>query len=421
MQSHIPHIPHSPLSTTIRFPLFALFAAILFSFAPDLARAQDSITYYLRTEAHPFPARHLNIARNRLDLSDEQYSQARDLWEGTNEEILRTRIRLRRKEQALQFQFEDGNFKEDKYTAAWLELTRDNLTEKVRLEESMLSDLRSLLTETQTPNWDKFLRDRRIECLKDSSFIAWPTINDLLDAMKLSDAELDAIQEPLEEHLTEFDTVVKSFLAQRKVVIALNRDKPDGDHESERAKLRTQSAAVRESILKGIRSVGSKLPFEKAQDLQLRYEEMETARLSGWTKAIREEPFRDYLAISSLTKTQKNQLEEIANNLDRRSLRLYSKHTLEDRNRMLGLPDPKDAPSYDWEKFSIEHNAIRKEARTRSWAVLTDAQKKAYTDGTDIPTRRDNRSSRFGRDSQYEDPTENPHNQFGMDDYYEQD
>lgn len=394
--------------------ILSLLLTLLF-LSPAPTNAQDSLTYYLRTEAHPFPARHLNIARNRFDLSDEQYSQARALWEGTNEEILRTRIRMRRKEQALQYKYEDGTLKEDKYTEAWLELTRENLSEKVRLEESMLSDLRSLLTDSQAADWDKFLRDRRIECLRDSSFIAWPTINDLLDAMKLSDAEYDAIKEPLEEHLTEFDIVVKSFLAQRKVVIALNRDKPNEDHETERSKLRTQSAAVRESILKGIRTIGSKLPQEKAQDLQLRYEEMETARLSGWTKSSREEPFRDYLAIPTLTKAQKTQLEEIASNLDRRSLRLYSKYTLEDRNRMLGLPEPKDAPEYNWEKFSKEHNAIQKEARNRAWAILTEAQKNAHTDGTDIPIRR---NSRGGNNSQYEEPTEDPDNQFGMDEYY---
>jgi len=362
---------------------FKLIACLIVLLAVR-ADGQDVLSQHLRDTSNPFVFRDLQAARSVLHLNPDQFAAARLLWEGMNADLERARTKMRRQEERDQEAISAGDITDEQHSQRSREALKVFLGRRFTVEETLLNDLHATLTDSQAALWPIYLRTRRELALRDSGFVAWPSIGEVLDSMKLTQEETGAIAETLEQHLSDLDSAVRNFFAIRKPLIEHIREH-GGTDEALAAKLRAASQSVREALQRGLREVAAKLPNERAEQLRARYDETETRRLCGWTPLDKQPPFNEFLAISTLSKAQRAGLRDLAASIDRECLRASLKSAQFARARLLEQPYSEKDAQTQGEEVNKQMTLLMKDLRKRAMAILTADQIHAYEEGEEPP------------------------------------
>ncbi len=355
------------------------------------ARAQELISPYLEEGTEPFSLFDVLALTRRAAFNDEKLAAARDILEGSRIELAIAQRVLDRTRWRIDLEHPEDDPKHAKPREQALKHAQSTFRSKSEeIEKGFLADMRMLLGSSQEPQWEKYLRDRRLYAFWMTSGVGGIVrIGTVLEHLELSDQERAGIARPLAEHEDEVDKAICDYLAIRRQQLAA-QEAADGDLPADQAEsysTRTKATLVRaaESIARAVKTISAELTPEHAIAFAARFD-VQRARLLLSATALEQDPeVGEIVRISTLTRDQKLRLRQLIRKADEEIARNYRPVLAAFDARLAGNDYNFDQEAY--EKATKAAAPVYAKLRKEMLEVLTSEQRRAMDEGAEPPLR----------------------------------
>lgn len=360
-----------------------------------LVRAQESIAADTYLNQQIISVEDVETLTELAQLSDDQVQAARELLRGARSDLAVSKRRFERAEQEIDdffTDYEDPVVKKkasDQYTTAWKRYLEDSQ----KAEKQFMTDLKSLLDETQAESWTRYERSRRRLLLKYCDNGVRVDLVEELRGMKLTSEERAMIKDSVERYESELDKLIGERRAMTKELGEFQprewymEDRPDKPQVRERMEELDKRIAAHQQQFS--RMIAASLQGQRGDELVARYNRV-TQR--GWFR-----PLDDWERIRTLTKLrgisdeQRDRISALAKKSDEEMIKLIRPYVqaLREREEGRGPKDDKyeEIQTQAWKDYA----KVRAKLWKDSLDVLTPEQRAGYQDGTDPADERPER------------------------------
>ncbi|MCC6426790.1 MAG: hypothetical protein IT435_08200 [Phycisphaerales bacterium] len=336
-------------------------------------------------ERQVFIVRDLIVLRDTVGLGPDQLGAARDLLSGY---LSQCGDVARRTERLTSRAYSDLSYEmisSDEYNQFRFRMREQRIAGRIAAEQSLLDDLRAILTEEQQGRWDMFMKARRALAVQRARLMPWAMIGDVLGEFGLTPAEKSSLEAVVAREMDELDRPIREYLGIHGELDARQHSlKRDFDKERQIEKDRGEACLkLDERVQQAIRMIAGELGGDRGEALRAFHEGLRTQRVMKWTPLRRERPMRDYREVSTLSADQKKRIDDLIAVGEVERQVIYKQYTQFQRLAYAGqqLPQPesgqiREAADKAWdERFDRLKSDVR--------GVLTDQQRQAYDDGTE--------------------------------------
>jgi hypothetical protein len=386
--------------------------ALAIAWAAPQTRAQEVISGEVSLGSSLFTVEDLENLSEAAELTKEQQEAARELMRGAMARARTITLRAHRNMQG----WEDVDPADmENAMAEWKERGEKQREEVLDLEKSVMNDLKTLLEPKQADEgWPKFERARRRLLLRTVQQVQQRTamaqqeegsfnymshmyegdVPDLIGtvrASKLSDADMSAIQMPLEQYASNIDMLVREYRTAAASLLSKQDAMFFGAfHHAELTK--DQAGTIEEKIKKmrmahvrAAKQVGETLKGE-GRERFLR-QRMRAEQRWQWQPSKRLPQVRAVLKIRSLSESQRSKINELIKQADGKLIESAAQ-TLHDQDEAILLEKKPDEEN-PWASMQTPEamERVKNESRIRRDLVrdivaeLNDTQRNAYETG----------------------------------------
>ncbi len=362
---------------------------------PPARPADEILSPCINFWASPFGEPDVTRLKRLASLNADQTAAAYDILDAAQRELAMARRRLLIAYERLIEERPDVEKDAASRAAAKPLLTRF-LRAREEVERNYLTELKLLVPDGATRAWDEFLIARRgaIPELRES--VPWPTVEQVIERSDLDPQQRRLAESALQQYRDDITPAVSGLLTdigqfRRAGEMRWLFDEPEPDAEAFQARTIAASRRIRDVVDRGVKSACAALPSDVAARLMTTYETERTLRIGRVQRAEQDNTVREVLTVSTITPEQRQRVRALVRRANTDLGRVYREIADQRAECLLGDPQAEERASHLLDAAQKAANAVFRELREKSRAVLTPDQRRAFDDGSEPPLRPDRR------------------------------
>lgn len=337
----------------------------------------------------PFSSRDLAQLRTRFSLTQEQASAASDALDNAQYQLALARRRVFvRYERAMEA---DPKINDTPTGRAVVKPDFERyLRDRAEIERTYLGELKGILRTDQLGAWDSFISARLLAAVDRDDTIPWPTLDEVLARAALEPKDQQAAMAAMAQARSEIDPAVSQVLSIQGERVRSEEEhwlfgSAEADDDALRKRTREVSRRMGDAVERGVKAAAGELGSEAAARLVAAYDTERILRVSGSRKPSRDSVVRDVLEVSTLSAEQREKVRSHVAAAEVEIARIQKE--LADVRRLVLLGDDAAQQKLDAIRGAVDEatKPVYRKLRSSVRGVLTDAQRRAFEEGSEPP------------------------------------